>query len=167
MLQKALIYLNRAVQIHPAYKNAYLLMGNCHYYLNDFEKSILAYEAALKIDPEFKDARNNLAVSYRDAARNAGERQRNITLAESLLLKSYSINPTDTETLRLLGVAYGMSGQHQKAITYFSKVVELDPKNAAAFLNLSSAYQYMGDTDNANKYRAIALQLDPNVAQKK
>ncbi len=167
MLQQAIVYLNEAVKIHPGYKNAYLLMGNSYYYLNDFDKSIEAYKKSLQLDPDFKDAINNLAVVYRDAGRNAGEKQNNIVLAEQMLLESFRLNPNDAETNRLLGIAYGLSGRHSQAIPYFEKVTQLDPKNAAAFMNLSSAYRYNGDEANAAKYRNIALSLDPKLGQGK
>ncbi len=167
MLQQAVTYLNEAIKIHPTYKNAYLLLGNSYYFLNDFDKSIAAYKKSLALDPDFKDATNNLAVVYRDAGRNAGEKQNNIGLAETLLLQSYQLNPNDAETNRLLGIAYGISGRHSLAIPYFEKVTQLDPKNAAAYQNLSSAYKYLGDEANAAKYRNIAVSLDPNIGQAK
>ena len=104
---------------------------------------------------------------YRDAGRNAGEKQNNIGLAETLLLQSYQLNPNDAETNRLLGIAYGISGRHSLAIPYFEKVTQLDPKNAAAYQNLSSAYKYLGDEANAAKYRNLAVSLDPNIGQAK
>lgn len=163
MLTKAIGYLNEAVKIHPSYANAYLIMGNSYFYLGEYEKSIAAYEQTLKINPQFQDASNNLAVALRDAGRKAGEKENNIQKAEQLLLRSLSVSPKDTETLRLLGISYGLSGRHAQAIEYFSKITQLEPKNAAAFMNLSSAYNYNGDPVNAQKYKAIALQLDPNI----
>lgn len=167
MLEQAIVYLNEAVKIHPGYKNAYLLLGNSYYYLDDFEKSIEAYKKSLQLDANFVDANNNLAVVYRDAGRNAGEKQNNIVLAEQYLLESFKLNPNDAETNRLLGIAYGLSGRHGQAIPYFENVTKLDPKNAAAFMNLSSAYRYNGDETNAARYRAIALSLDPKLGQGK
>lgn len=163
MLTKAIEYLNEAVKIHPNYANAYLIMGNSYFYLAEYDKSIVAYEQALRINPQFQDASYNMAVALRDAGRKAGEKENNIQKAEQLLLRSLSMNPKDTETLRLLGISYGLSGRHSQAIEYFSKITQLEPKNAAAYMNLSSAYNYNGDPVNAQKYRAIALQLDPNL----
>lgn len=167
MLQQAIGYLNEAIKIHPGYKNAYLLLGNCYYYLGDFQNSIDFYKKTLAFNSNDKDATNNLAVAYRDAGKNAGEKQNNLALAERYLLESYKLNPNDAETNRLLGVAYGISGRHQEAIKYFGRVTQLDPKNAAAFLNLSSAYNYLGDRENAAKYRSIALSIDPKIGQAK
>ena len=82
-----------------------------------------------------------------------------------MLQKANQLTPTDSETVRLLGVAYGMTGNHEKAIEYFTKVVELNPDNAGAFLNLSNAYKYIGDETNARIFMEKALSIDPNVGK--
>src|SRR5690606_33965591 len=51
MLNEAIGYLQQAVKIHPAYKNAYLIMGNAYYYLNQYDPAIEAYGKALALDP--------------------------------------------------------------------------------------------------------------------
>ncbi len=163
MLLQAISYLNEAIKIHPNYSNAHLLMGNSYFYLGELDKSIIAYENALRSNPDFQDAKSNLAVALRDAGRKAGEKENNIQKAEQLLLRSLSVTPNDIETLRLLGISYGLTGRHTQAIEYFLKVTQLDPKNATAYMNLSSAYNYNGDKINAEKYKAIALQLDPKL----
>ena len=38
MVNKAVGHLNQAIKIHPNYKNAYLLLGNAHNYLKEYEK---------------------------------------------------------------------------------------------------------------------------------
>lgn len=163
MLTEAIGYLNKAVQVHPTYKNAYLIAGNANYYLKDYDNAVIAYEKALAIDPEFADANKNLAITLRDAGRQAGELENNLAKAEALLTKSYNIFQDDTETLRLLGVANGIKGNHQGAITYFQKVVALDPKSAGGFLNLGNAYKNAGDMVNGEKYIQNAVAIDPNI----
>ncbi|MBC7886225.1 MAG: tetratricopeptide repeat protein, partial [Saprospiraceae bacterium] len=163
MLTQALVYLNQAVQIHPTYKNAYLIMGNAYYYLKEYEKAVPAYENSLMIDPDFIDAKTNLAVSLRDAGRKAGEIEQNLQKSEILLTKSINLIPNDVETLRLLGVVNGIKGNHAEAIKYFEKVIQLDPKNASAYLNAGNAYKNAGDQVNGEKYIQQAIQLDPNI----
>jgi protein O-mannosyl-transferase len=166
MLVQAIEYLNKALLVHPTYKNAYLIMGNAHYYLNEYDKANLAYEKALNIDPNFKDAETNLAISLRDAGRQAGEVENNLEKSQSLLTKSYQLSPNDSETLRLLGVVNGIKGNHLEAIKYFTKVIEVDPKNASGYLNLSSAYRNAGDLINADKYMKTAIEIDPEILNK-
>lgn len=166
MLSEAIGYLNQAVIIHPNYKNAYLIAGNANYYLKDYEKAVVSYEKALALDDSFVDAKKNLAITLRDAGRQAGEVENNLTKAEALLTKSYNIFPDDTETLRLLGVANGIKGNHQGAINFFAKVVELDPKNAGGYLNLGNAYRNAGDIVNSEKYIQQAIAIDPEIIKK-
>ena len=166
MLSQAIEYLNQSILVHPTYKNAYLIMGNAHYYLKEYDKATEAYELALNIDPEFKDAQTNLAISLRDAGRQAGEVENNLEKSESLLTRSYQLSPNDSETLRLLGVVNGIKGNHLEAVKYFTKVVEAEPKNATGYLNLSNAYRNAGDAANADKYMKNALAIDPEVLEK-
>lgn len=166
MLSQAIEYLNQSILVHPTYKNAYLIMGNAHYYLKEYDKATAAYERALNIDPEFKDAQTNLAISLRDAGRQAGEVENNLEKSESLLTRSYQLSPNDSETLRLLGVVNGIKGNHLEAVKYFTKVVEAEPKNATGYLNLSNAYRNAGDAANADKYMKNALAIDPEVLEK-
>ncbi|MGB4959671.1 MAG: tetratricopeptide repeat protein [Saprospiraceae bacterium] len=166
MLHQAITYLDKALVVHPTYKNAYLLKGNAHYYLKDYPNSISAYEQALAIDGEFKDAFVNLAVTLRDAGRQAGEVENNLAKAEQLLLRSYQMTPTDAETMRLLGVVNGIRGNHAEAIKYFEKVTIADPKNAYVHLELSKAYDNIGDTQKAQQYKNKAIEIDPDILKK-
>ena len=167
MINKAVGHLNQAVKIHPNYKNAYLLLGNAHNYLKDYEKSISYYEHALGLDADYADAINNLAITYRAAGRYYGEEKNDLNKALTYLLKAEQSKPNDLETIRLLGVVYGISGQTDKAITYFTKVTTLSPNNAAAWLNLGNAYGQAGDVQKAESFRQKAISIDPNVLNQK
>ncbi len=163
MLTQAIVYLNKAVVVHPTYKNPYLIMGNAHYYLKEYDEAVIAYEKALAIDSDFEDAKKNMAVSLRDGGRIAGEVEQNFEKCEKLLLRSYDLSPNDTETIRLLGVVNGMKGNHIEAIKYFEKVTLLEPNNATGFLNLGNAYKNIGDLKNGEMNIQKALQLDPKL----
>ena len=167
MINKAIGHLNQAIKIHPNYKNAYLLLGNAYNYLQDYDKSISYYEHALSIDPNYVDANSNLAVTYRSAGRYYGEQKNDLNKALAYLTKAEQANPQDLETIRLLGVVYGMSGNSNKAISYFTKVTTLQPNSAAAWLNLGNAYGQAGDTQKAESFRQKAVALDPNVLKQR
>ena len=167
MLNEAIGYLQKAVKIHPGYKNAYLIMGNAYYFLGQYEPAIEAYGHALTIDPNFQDAFKNQAIVLRDAGKYAGEQQNDLIKAETYLMRSYQMAPQDVETLRLLGVLNGIKGNHTKASEYFAKVVEFEPGNTGAYLNLSRALHNAGDEANAEKNLKKALEIDPDILNKK
>jgi len=163
MLNRAIPYLEKALTIHPNYKNAALLLGNANYYKGDYEKAIKAYEKTVEIAPEYQDGIKNLAVAYRDAGRQAGEKERNLDKAKRYLTRSIQLMDNDADTYRLLGVVHGMSGEHTEAIKYFTKVTEMQPDVASGYVNLGKAYQYYGDEESSRIMFRKALELDPKA----
>ena len=91
MLSTAIPYLEKALTIHPTYKNAALLLGNARYFFKLYEKAIPAYEKALQIDPNYPDAQKNLAIALRDAGRKAGEQDGDLAKAKSYLNRSIQL----------------------------------------------------------------------------
>lgn len=162
-LNKAIGYLEKAVKIHPSYRNAYLLLGNSYYYLKDYEKSILYYDQALKYDPDFTDAAQNLAIVLREGGRYMGQKEKNYALTEKWLTRAVGLNPQDYESTRLLGITYGVQGQHQKAITYFQKAIDLRPDIPDNYTAMGTAYQQMGNMEKAKEYYNKAVELDPKA----
>ena len=164
MLTEAIGHLQEAVRIHPNYKNAYLIMGNAYNYLQQYESSIAAYQNALRIDPSYEQATQNMGITYRDAGKYYGEQKQDLAKAVSNLNEAYKIlGDEDPEVIRLLGVAYGMAGQNDKAISFFLKLTQLQPNNPNAFWNLANAYRFAGDVQKENEYRQKAKQIDPNI----
>ena len=143
--------------------NSFFLLGNAYNYLQEYEASIKAYEDALKLDPGYTEAKNNLAITYRQAGQFFGEKKGDIQKAFTYLNKAYELDPNDYETLRLLGVANGVSGNGQKAVEFFTKALEKQPNNAAAYYNLGSAYGNAGQLDKAAELMQKARQINPNI----
>lgn len=165
MINKAIPYLTKALEIHPNYKNAALLLGNANFYKGDYEAAIKGYERALAIAPEYNEAIKNLAITYRDAGRQAGEKEQNLEKAKRYLQRSIQLVDTDHDAYRLLGITHGMAGEHPEAIKYFTKVTELLPDNASAYVNLGKAYQYYGDDELSRINFQKAIQLDPKALE--
>lgn len=166
LLAKAKPMLDQAIAIHPQYTNAYLLLGNVYYHSNDLPNAIATYNKALALKSDFEDARQNLGVAYRDYGKYLGESQGDIAGATTNLLQSIAINKDDFETLRLLGVSYGMQGDHQQAINYFVQAVQLEPNNAFGYLNLAKAYGFIGDITNEQLNLRKAQDIDPKVLER-
>lgn len=165
LLTEAVGHLNEAIRIHPSYKNAYLLLGNAYNYLQDYEKSLAAYDKALEIDPGYQEALNNRNITYRDAGRYFGEQRNDLNTALQYLERAYAAMPEDYETVRLLGVAYGIGGRSQQAIDFFAKAAGLAPDNAQAWYNLATAYAQTGRMTEAEQYFQKARELNPNIEQ--
>jgi len=163
MLREAQSYLRRALEIHPNYKLAYLLLGNSHYYLKEYDQAIGMYRQTVKLDDSYQDGRRNLGIALRDGGKYVGETLNDPTKALNYLLEAEKYLPTDSETIRLLGVCYGRLGQTQQAIVYFEKEISLAPNNASTYFNLAIAYQSLGNMQKAQENFEKAKSLDPEI----
>ena len=148
-IHEAIGHLKKSLDIHPTYKNPPLLLGNAYYYLNNPDSAIYWYKEALRFDPNFKDARQNLSLAYREAGKNAGQQQ-NLQKSIDLLNQSLSLNANDGETYSYLGTAYGIAGQIPKCIESFEKALSIRyNKNDAD--NLITAYKQSGNLAKAHE----------------
>jgi tetratricopeptide (TPR) repeat protein len=163
MLLEAEGHLKEAVRIHPFYKEAYLILGNCYNYLKRYDESVQAYTKALQIDPSYEEANNNLAITYQQGGRFYGEQQGNLQKAIQYLEQAGRMRPKDFETNRLLGVAYGLLGNPSKAIEFFTKATEIESNNADAWFMLGTAYYNAGQADVGQQYHQKAISIDPEV----
>jgi tetratricopeptide (TPR) repeat protein len=165
-IREAVGHLQEAVRIHPLYKNAYLLLGNAHYYLNEYDQSIAAYQKALALDGGYTEAIKNIGIAYRDAGKFYGEQQGDVNKALQYLNLALPYQTNDYETLRLLGVANGVAGNGQKAVEYFTQAADANPESADAWYNLGTAHLSIGNTERGNAFRQKALSIDPQVIQR-
>ena len=163
--RKSKPHLEEAARLHPTYKNAYLQLGNSFFYLKEYEQAIRQYEYCLELDPDYKDGLKNLFLAYRQAGKYMGEQKNDLTAAIQYLDKAYRLRPTDYETLRLLGVAHGLSKNSSQAISFFKKALERRPNDAQAYYNLGASYLQVGKVDSGQLYLEEARLLDPSIFQ--
>ncbi|MBX2814878.1 MAG: hypothetical protein KTR24_02730 [Saprospiraceae bacterium] len=162
VLSEAIKYLDEAIEIHPHYKNAFLLRGNAELYREGFADAIANYEQALLIDPQYQDAIHNRAIAHRTYGKYYGEQLHNIPQALTHLLEAYKQLPRDFETLRLLGVAYGNLGDHHKAVEFFELAHEIDPANVSLVRNLQAVYSILGQAEKSQYFRQRGDELESN-----
>jgi tetratricopeptide (TPR) repeat protein len=163
---EAVGHLQKAVTIHPTYKNAWLLLGNAFYYLNNFDQAIQAFKQALMIDPEYADASKNMGLAYRDGGRIAGEMLGDLQKATTYLKEAATLLPEDYEAHRLAGIAFGFSGSKLEAISYFQRAAQIKPDLSDAWFNLGTAYYQAGDPKNGALFYQKAVSIDSTVMER-
>lgn len=166
LLEEAIQHTTEAIDIHPNYKNAMLIQGNSYFYNKEFEKAATSYQQILALYPGDEEGETNLAIALRDAGKYYGEKKQDLINAEKYLLRSIALRPNDVETNRLLGVTNGIKGNHSQAIKYFTKVAELQPNSATAYVNLYNAYGAYGDEEEARINYEKALKINPKAFTK-
>jgi len=166
-LSEAVQHLEKALSIHPTYKNSMLQLGNCYNYLQEYDKSISYYNKILAMLPGDDEATNNLGITYREAGKYYGEQKGDVVTATKYLEKAYELRTDEYETLRLLGVAYGIQGRNDLAINYFTKALNEEPESAEALWNLANAYFFNGNETKASELRQKAIQIDPEIGNRR
>jgi len=169
-----------------AYNNfGYLLLDK-----RQNDKAAPYFAEALRIQPAYVDAQNNLGVAYYNmgfmkgaieqfravldlapSGPDAAEAHHNLGLAylksgmtdESVLeLEAASgLEPDSPYIYNDLGVAYRKGGRLDKAIVSFETAVRLKPDYAGAHYNLGLAYEAAGIKGQAGEYLRKAHNLDP------
>jgi tetratricopeptide (TPR) repeat protein len=165
-MDEAINYLNKALKVHPTYTGADLLIGNALFFKKDFEGAIAQYRKLLAYAPNDVDSKKNLALTLREWGKYTGETLNDINKAYTLLDESYQIDPTDIETMRLLAIASGIRGDHEKVILFLNQVLQQDSLNANVHFNLSRAYSFMGELEKERIHLQKAQALDPNILGK-
>lgn len=162
-LEEATVYLKKALEIHPAYTNAYLLLGNAYFYGEQYDKAVETFTELTRMSPGFEPGHQNLALAYKEAGRYYGEKKGDLTSSLKYLESAIQMLPEDYEANRLYGIANAIAGKLDLALRHFQKCVELDPDNAGAYVNLGNTYFNMGDPAKGQAAHAKALELDPKV----
>ncbi len=148
---EAIPHLDKALDIYKDYADAYVSRGGAYLLSGNYEKSITDYRRAVQLQNDKPAYRTSLATALREAGKDYGEKKGDLNAALKALNESWQMNPTDAETARLLGVASGISKNHVDAIKWFSKAIELSPKEATYYTNLGTAYMMAGDQAKAQE----------------
>jgi Flp pilus assembly protein TadD len=115
------------------------------------------YQKALKIDPRFPPAANNLAYLYAEKGEDLDEA---LTLAQGAKERV----PDDPHISDTLGWVYYKKTVYGRAVTYLQEASEKSPDNAAIRYHLGMAYFKNGDKANARKELKKALELSPKFS---
>lgn len=106
--------------------------GNDELKKENFKKAIEYFEKAVKLDPEFTFAWDNLGVSYR--------KLNNYDKAIESYEKSLKINPNGITPLQNIAVVYQYKEEYQKAIESYQKLAEIDGNNPEIYYGMGQVY---------------------------
>jgi tetratricopeptide (TPR) repeat protein len=127
--------------------------GNQSQKNGNFESATNHYEKALRVEPDFYPALNNLGIIY--------ERQKDHAQAEATFLKSLQINPDDAEAYINLGHVLYEEGKYQAAVERLQEGLKRSPQSSVGHFFLGSSYLKLGDLDNAEPNLKRACAVDP------
>jgi Flp pilus assembly protein TadD len=128
---EAVTALEELVRSVPGYALAWNDLGVLTYQSGDINRSLVAHEQAVRLEPANPTFGKNLANLYYAAL---GRTDDAIQIFTGILREQ----PNDVETLLALGQISAANGYAEQARTFTTKVLQLEPWNAAAREFLSS-----------------------------
>jgi len=187
LYQKALYYLNKALEIKPDYVDALNTLGVCYIKLGKPEKGVKYLKKALKIVKNHSDSLYNLGLFYFQTGNylkaeinfkkalqaNPYHLDAKAKLAECLsILRKYKEAIFQIETLLSLdstpdilnsaGLVYKRAGFLKKALTFFKKAIREAPHLVEAYNNASNILRAMGKLKEAKSMLKKALKISPD-----
>ncbi|MEI6817851.1 MAG: tetratricopeptide repeat protein, partial [Bacteroidota bacterium] len=166
----------QALNIFPAYPDAYRNLARCYDLRTEWNNEITTYEMLLKYDrkpdttvfmnlgilytkvKEFDKSLSYLdsvikynpkiAKAYKNKAFNyLNKKMPNEAIVESM--KALELDPNYEKPLSYLGCAYMNLQQYPKAIEYLNKAIEIEPSDVENLKFLATVYSNMGDNKKA------------------
>lgn len=157
----AFIELKKALILNPGNTDAYYYLALAEQRMGYLDDAIESYQAALKNDPLFYEARFNLATIY-------GVRKE-YNLALKQFKKALEIYPEDADLHYNMAFSYDQMGEKDKAIAGYKKASQLQPNMIDAYMRLAILYEFLEMPSEAmGEYRKV-LKVDPDseIAKRK
>lgn len=131
------------------------------------DNAIELFEKAIQLNPDNDELRIGLGSSYVFGLGRAGSGDNATMQGIQELLKVVRKDSTNMRAQFVLGVGGYVSGQYDKAIERFSKVVTAQPNNLEAIAFLADTYAASGNKEQAVKWYNISKRLVNNPAYSK
>ncbi|NOZ00976.1 MAG: tetratricopeptide repeat protein [Deltaproteobacteria bacterium] len=150
---------HEALTLNPEHPKALLLRGFIQMGLKQLDEAAASFRAALKVKPDFFEARNNLGA---------------VMMAQGLYAEAIRIlEPLTHEPLYVtpwfahgnLGRCYYELGDLEKARTYLEMAVFLNPRYCLGYLHLGIVHQDRGDLRDARSTFEKAIKNCPKFAE--
>jgi arylsulfatase A-like enzyme/Flp pilus assembly protein TadD len=143
----------------PTISNAYFSLGNVLYKGRRFEEAIDAFNKSLALKPDDSFTVINVANCYQAMGR--------FDDGEKFVLDYLARGFKDSQLLFLLGNLKVHHGQPEKAIPYFERTLEENPRSASAHNALAAVYINRdggsGDLAEAEEHLDAAMAINPTL----
>ena len=147
---------NKAIEIDPAFAQAYSSRGVIYYSMDQYDQAISDYNKAIEINPNHAVFYSNRGLAY--------EKKGQYDQAISDYNKAIEINPKYPVSYSNRGLAYWMKGQYDRAISDYDKAIEMNPKDADVYYNRGLANDRKGRFDEAISDYSEAIEINPAYA---
>ncbi|MBD2177405.1 tetratricopeptide repeat protein [Pseudanabaena sp. FACHB-1998] len=155
-LNSAIIHLQRAINLDPAYIDAYYNMGIALNQMGYLDRAVDNLQKAIALNPEHSNSIYNLGVIMM--------KRHKVEDAIECFLKVIEISPFDLDTYLALGSAYLEINSIEKAAKSYRNALRINPKSASAHCSYAVALSARGKFLEAISHLQKAIDLSPDMA---
>ncbi len=158
LVSQGFTYLEKAQKLHPGSYYAWFLMGSGYVELRDWKHALIYFEQAYRINPENKDALNNLIF----LAQTSSKEQQYETSVDAYRILS-KIDPNNDEYKLMAADGLSRVGFADSALKIIDQVLVKDSKNATAWSKKGEIFgRVKNDLINAEIFLKKSVELNPN-----
>ena len=180
--------INKLCRLHPQQPALHNIRGVVLSRLEETQHAVEAYKTALRLEPAFSEALNNLATAFTNLKQfkealgcyqqlvNRGQADAEVytNLARALkgagqqdnalqaLRRALKLNPLFADAYNDIGNLLNDRGEHDEAIKAYESALNLEPKHRKALLNLSRSLSAVNQHQSALGIYEELLSLTPN-----
>jgi len=157
--EKAIPYLERAVELDPLYYEAFYNLGFAYEKMNMYDKALHYYNIAKRIDPEHLRVLAGIADLY--------DKMDKLEEAIKINKKIMEVDPSINLPYINIGNYYLVRQDTATAVLWWEKAVKKDPPNRNLLRTLTQYYGKKGDTAKSKYYYNLMMSLKPEKKQRR
>lgn len=158
-VRKAIGYHTRAIELYPQYHDAFGSRGLAYFRLGQYDSAYHDYMNALRYRPNDEKVLSNLGFIY--------FLRQQLDSAETVYRKSLEYNPRFIDARRNLGAVMAMQRRFPEAIEQWKEGLKYEPENPTLLHYIGSAYNDMGQPEQAKPWLERAEAARAAEARKK
>ena len=148
-MDEALQDAQEALRVAPDNAECYMILGAVYQTQKRIKEASEAYQKALALNPDTKDARVYEQVASMLMAGRTTFTKEELDHVVQLLEKAVQLDPKNPNVLRLLGGAYNTEKRYADAVRVDAEAEQISPGNSAQLLAYADALVLAGKFDEA------------------
>ena len=154
--QQAFVEFQRAYELNPNDREVLNAIGIIYLlYFDDTAKAINFFEKAVKADPNYSEAYNNLGFAYE----KLGQFDKAIPFYKKAV--SNLLYHTPEKAYISMGNSYYRLGRYDDAVSSYKEAARRAPNLGLPYLRMALCYNAMGRYGDASTAMTLAIDLDP------
>jgi tetratricopeptide (TPR) repeat protein len=137
---KAVIELEKAIELEPDNAEAHTNLALSYFKNGDYENAVAAWTEVIKFNPDEAGPYYERGTSYFNLKKYES--------AIADLTQAIDLDPTNADAYRVRGKSHAFMENYEQAIADFSQAIELDPTSDEAYFNRAVSTTKIGKSKN-------------------